>query len=194
VHGDWRPPVGYITGAATQPEKVPRAGEDGQRPALLPSPLAITFSAMSRYLSSPRLPSSGARRGVRFVTLLTVVLALAACDMGFPGSEGEADIDRDTFVATYTDLRIAAMGWESQRLPADERDAVLERHGVTADDLREFVAVHGRNVPVMNEIWNDISANVQAAREEAIGGEEGSGEEGPPVAPVAGDDTTGGDG
>ncbi|TVR64363.1 MAG: hypothetical protein EA422_06455 [Gemmatimonadales bacterium] len=137
------------------------------------------------------------RRGLFRTGLLAAVAAvgfLTACDMGFPTSEGEARIDEATFVATYTELRIAAMEWESQRLPAQERDAILQRQGVTADDLREFTQVHGRNVPVMNRIWNEVSENVQAAREAATASGEGEEdaadgedvtEEGPPVAPVA---------
>lgn len=141
----------------------------------------------SHTLPRRRRPLGPSPRGLRWFPILAAVLVLGACDMGFPDSEGRAPIDEETFVATYTDLRITAMGWESQRLPAEERDAVLESHGVTADDLREFVQVHGRNVPVMNRIWNDISANVQAAREEALGGDEGESDEEEPAPPAAAD-------
>ncbi len=122
-----------------------------------------------------------------FLVAVAALGFLAACDMGFPTSEGEARIDEATFVATYTELRVAAMEWESQQLPARERDEILERQGVTADDLREFTRVHGRNVPLMNRIWNQVATNVQAAHQEMTTDEGETEEEGPPPAPVSED-------
>lgn len=90
------------------------------------------------------------------VFALLALLALTACDPGFPSSEGTAPIDRDTFVAVYVDLRAEAVRWDGGRLPEDERDRVLQEHGVSADDLRAFVQVHGRNVPFMTEVWTEV--------------------------------------
>jgi len=98
--------------------------------------------------------------------LLLLLAPLSGCDLGFPESDGEAELDRDTFVATYTELRLAAMEWESTRLPEGERDRILSERGVTESQLREFVHVHGRNVPFMNEIWNEVADEVSRALQE----------------------------
>lgn len=87
---------------------------------------------------------------------LLVLLAASACDPGFPSSEGDAPIDRETFVAVYVELRIEALRWDGGRLPEAERDRILREHGVTADDLRGFVQTHGRNVPYMTEVWTEV--------------------------------------
>jgi hypothetical protein len=91
-----------------------------------------------------------------FVFGLLALLALPACDPGFPSSEGNAPIDRETFVEVYVDLRAEAVRWDGGRLPENERDRILQEHGVTADDLRAFVQVHGRNVPYMTEVWTEV--------------------------------------
>lgn len=104
-------------------------------------------------------PPSGPSLALPLIILL-LTSTLSGCDMGFPGSEGEAELDRDTFVETYVELRVAAAGWEGAQLPEEERDRILESQGVSADQLREFVQVHGRNVPFMNEIWNEVSQEV----------------------------------
>ncbi len=127
-------------------------------------------------VTTPRHPGSTLRLpglAVFFLLLAT----LSGCDLGFPESEGEAELDRDTFVATYTELRLAAMEWESARLPEAERNRILSERGVTEDDLREFVRVHGRNVPFMNEIWNEVADEVSRALQEEVEAAEAEEEE-----------------
>lgn len=90
------------------------------------------------------------------LTSLLALLTLTACDPGFPSSEGDAPIDRDTFVAVYVELRVEALHWDGGRLPEGERDRILQEHGVTADDLRAFVQAHGRDVPYMTQVWTEV--------------------------------------
>ena len=94
------------------------------------------------------------------IPVMSLLLALAGCDLGFPSSEGEASVDRETFITVYVDLRLAALAWESARVPEAERDRILAEHGVTEDDLREFIEVHGRNVPFMTDVWHEIDARL----------------------------------
>jgi len=98
---------------------------------------------------------------------LTLMLStvLSGCDLGFPGSEGQAPVDRETFIQTFVELRVEALQWESGRIPEAEKVRILEHHGVSEDDLRGFIETHGRNVPYMNEVWAEIADRVQAEME-----------------------------
>jgi hypothetical protein len=116
-------------------------------------------------VTTPRHPGPTLRRP-GLVVLLLLLAPISGCDLGFPESDGEAELDRDTFVATYTELRLAAMEWESAQLPEAERDRILSERGVTESQLRDFVRVHGRNVPFMNEIWNEVADQVSRALQE----------------------------
>ena len=72
------------------------------------------------------------------------------------GGPGGDAIDRDTFVATYVDLRVAALETDSTRLAATDREEILARHGVTGDDLTHFAEVHAAELEFMREVWNEI--------------------------------------
>ena len=95
--------------------------------------------------------------------LLLIALPLTSCDPGFPGSDGSASIDRETFIESYVDLRVEAIYWENGLLPDTTRKRILAEHELTEADLREFIAVHGRNVPMMEELWLEIRLRVEEA-------------------------------
>lgn len=87
--------------------------------------------------------------------IVLLVLLLPGCDLGIPGSGDEATIEDETFVEVMVELRretLAAGG----TLPEEERDRILEAHGVTSDDLVDYARVHGGNVPRMHEVWTRI--------------------------------------
>ena len=69
-------------------------------------------------------------------------------------------IDREVFIATYVDLRVAALDTDSARIATVERDAVLERHGVTADDLTTFAEVHADDLDFMRDVWNEVEVRM----------------------------------
>lgn len=115
------------------------------------------------------------------IPVLAVALGLAsllvACEPDIPSSEGEAPVDRETFIETYVELRLEALKWDGGRLPEEERDRILRELGVTADDLRAFVQVHGRNVPFMADVWTDVEERMarRAGSQPPPGPEEGEG-------------------
>ena len=119
----------------------------------------LTTPFLSSRSPSALAPLSLAVRSL-MIALLTALLV--GCDLGLPSSEGEAELSRDQFVETYVELRVAAAGWEGAQLPEEERDRILAEQQISADQLREFVHVHGRNVPFMNGIWNEVSERVSA--------------------------------
>jgi hypothetical protein len=97
----------------------------------------------------------------RTVAAAALLLALASCssDTAEP-AEGDM-IDRETFVATYVDLRAAAVSSPDFRIPPDVREEILARHGVTGDDLVGFAAAYGRDLELMNEVWSEVERRLQ---------------------------------
>ena len=87
-----------------------------------------------------------------------ILLLASACS-----SESAGDvIDREVFIQTYVDLRIAALETETQQLSDESRGEVLTRSGVTADDLVHFAEVHGRELDFMRDVWNDVELRMDA--------------------------------
>ena len=82
------------------------------------------------------------------LTLLVVV--------GCGGGAQRDTIDREVFISTYADLRMAALDTDSSRVGEAERDAILQEHGVTADELTTFADVHGEDLEYMRDVWADV--------------------------------------
>lgn len=87
-----------------------------------------------------------------------------------------AVIDRQRFIDTYVDLRISALASPDRTLAAAERERVLQKHGVSADDLLHFVDVKGADPDYMVRLWTEIAEHVPLS----------------PLAPSAGLDSAGG--
>jgi hypothetical protein len=86
--------------------------------------------------------------------------------MGCGGSGANADgpIDQETFIASYVDLRSTALRTETGELDDALRAEVLERNGVSEEDLLAFVELHGEDVSLMQDIWDEIESRMDAAR------------------------------
>ncbi|MGD2068946.1 MAG: hypothetical protein PVI57_09770 [Gemmatimonadota bacterium] len=82
-----------------------------------------------------------------------LALLLAGCGQAVDGGDV---IDRETFIATYIDLRRAAFRSPTRELDTAKRARVLESHGVTEEQLLEFTDVHGRDVDFMMELWTEV--------------------------------------
>ena len=89
-----------------------------------------------------------------------MLLGAALGCSGPSGVEGDTP-DRETFIAIYVDLRMAARDNEGQEIHPLERDSILEEYGVTADDLVAFADSHGRDVRYMAELWADIEEIIE---------------------------------
>lgn len=104
-----------------------------------------------------------------------VLLGPAAGCSGPSGVEG-AIPDRETFIAVYVDLRLAAMDNLAQEIQPTARDSILEAYRVTADDLVAFADSHGRDIPFMSDLWAEIEELITEALdldgedEDSIGG------------------------
>jgi hypothetical protein len=108
-----------------------------------------------------------------------LVVGLAACEGGIPGSERERTIPRETFIQAMVDLRLAAVESPGDPVTQARRDRVLEELGVTPEQLVHFAEVHGRNVPYMNDVWNEVQQRLLERAEE-----EGEEEDPAPPRPI----------
>lgn len=101
--------------------------------------------------------------------LLALALGLlagaGACDDGPAAYDGP--IDRETFVATYVDLRLSALGVPTGIVTDAERTRVLEKHGVREDDLLGFADAWGSDPAAMRSIWEDVERRLRAAAGES---------------------------
>lgn len=94
--------------------------------------------------------------------LLFAGLVLTACGGVFGGEEPET-VDRSAFIATYVDLRIAALRTDGTLDPT-RRQAILSEHGVTEEELLEFAEIHGRDPAFMRDLWSDVEQKLDSAR------------------------------
>jgi hypothetical protein len=76
------------------------------------------------------------------------------------GANADGSIDRETFIASYVDLRMTALGTEIGELDDALRAEVLERNGVSEEDLVAFVELHGEDVEFMQDIWDEIESRM----------------------------------
>lgn len=112
-------------------------------------------------MRAPRRRGPFARTRPGALILVAGALASAACSAD---QEAEASISTDTFIAAYVDLRMATLRAGVDQIPTAERDRILARHGVTEDDLLQFVEARGRDAAFMHTVWDTIEARIDARR------------------------------
>ena len=88
------------------------------------------------------------------IPMALLLLAQPACEGG--GEDTVGTIDRETFIAVYVDLRTTAMTSGRGELDDVLRTEVLARHGVSEEDVTNFIEVHGQDVGFMQEVWDEI--------------------------------------
>lgn len=96
---------------------------------------------------------------------LSLVMLGSVVGCSWPsGVEGDIP-DRETFIAVYVDLRLAAMDNRAQEIHPTERDSILEAYGVNAEGLVAFADSHGRDILYMTELWAEIEELIDQALE-----------------------------
>jgi hypothetical protein len=103
-------------------------------------------------------------------TVHALALALALCGAA-PACSGDAStpaasggIDRETFIATYVDLRAVTIRGDSFAISDAQRADVLSRHGVTEAELLGFAELHGEDAPFMRSVWDEVESRLDAQR------------------------------
>lgn len=97
-------------------------------------------------------------------TAALLVTILAGCG---GSSAPEGVIEEETFIATYVDLRIAALDTDSAHLADTDREAILAARGVTEDDLLDFVRVHAADLEYMRDVWNEVELRMDRSPDAA---------------------------
>ena len=119
-------------------------------------------------LHGTRMPNRFAGRVCAILALAVGVSAPTAC--GPEAAEDEAvGIETERFVATYVDLRMATLRAGVDQLPLHRRDSILDAHGVTQEDLLEYVEINGRNAQFMQAVWDTIEDRIDRQRVPALG-------------------------
>jgi hypothetical protein len=90
---------------------------------------------------------------------LVVVLGGAGCAPDEPGVE--TAVDRETFIATWIDLRQAALASPTGEASAEDVEAILEEHATTAEALEEFARVRGEDAPYMRGVWEEVERRMR---------------------------------
>jgi len=96
--------------------------------------------------------------------LLAALLAALACGCA-PGDEGRT-ITPDRFVGVNVELRLVDAMEDTETGQDSLRREVLERHGVTPEDLERFVEARAERPAELAGVWRRISDGVDSARVE----------------------------
>ncbi len=68
------------------------------------------------------------------------------------------------------ELRISALRTDSSRIATADREAILDRLGITEDDLLQFVDVHASDLEYMRDVWNEVELRMDRAPESEVDG------------------------
>jgi hypothetical protein len=86
----------------------------------------------------------------------SIVLSAAILSMWTCTEETVAPVDRETFIQVYLELRVAALDSEDASIVQVDRERILEKYGITAEDMVAFADAHGSDVDYMRDLWNEI--------------------------------------
>jgi hypothetical protein len=87
-----------------------------------------------------------------------LIAVCMSCSGG--NSASEETIDRETFVATYVDLRRTALSSPGQTLTDADRERVLRQNAVSEDELIAFADAWGGDTSYMTGVWEDVGARL----------------------------------
>lgn len=136
-----------------------------------PGPRAqVPKGAFRRARRGGRRILSAARAIVKRRGVLLIVLAVgAAPGCGREPQAVDGTIPRERFV----EVSVALRQIDADSATVDSvRAEVLARHGVTAEQLRDFVHAHGERPAELAAIWDEIARRLQEAEAAAAPGAE----------------------
>jgi hypothetical protein len=106
---------------------------------------------------------------MRRQAILALLVVAAACGNGTQGPTGTL-IDREVFIDTYVDLRLAAIQSPDFAVTPERREEILRARGVDADALLRFADAHGRDPDYMSGLWSEVEERLTARRSAAEAG------------------------
>jgi hypothetical protein len=98
----------------------------------------------------------------RLVVPVAVALttAFAACAKETPPAPTGV-IEREAFIATFVELRDAAMATPLKVLDDADRARILSEHGVTEEELLAFADAYGSDPGYMLRVWDEVKARMK---------------------------------
>ena len=105
---------------------------------------------------------AGGEQAAAHLRARTVIAALVLFGSCRGGGEPEDVIDRETFIATYVDLRVAALSSPTGTLSDADRMRVLREHGVSEQELLAFAEARGGDPVYMTAVWEEVQARLAA--------------------------------
>ena len=66
------------------------------------------------------------------------------------------------FIATWVDIRNIAARYDGSALPEVERTRLLQKRGVTEDQLLAFVDAYGEDPRYMLEVWTEVERRLMS--------------------------------
>ena len=92
---------------------------------------------------------------------LGLLLTSLACGGGQSTLPAGDLIEPEDIIATYVDLRAAALITEDVQVTERGRSEVLDNHGISEEDLVSFAEAYGEDLAFMQEIWNEIELRLE---------------------------------
>ena len=108
----------------------------------------------------PKLCTNKSRSSLNRLTL-GILLSSLACGGSQSNLPAGDLIEPEDFIATYVDLRAAALITEDGQVTEAGRSEVLDRHGISEEDLISFAEAYGEDLTFMQEIWNEIELRLE---------------------------------
>jgi hypothetical protein len=95
---------------------------------------------------------------------LGILLSFLACGESRSNLPAGDLIEPEDFIETYVDLRAAALITEDGQVTEAGRSEVLDRHGISEEDLISFTQAYGEDLMFMQELWNEIELRLENTR------------------------------
>ncbi len=96
----------------------------------------------------------------RLLAVTALLLTVPGCD---DASRNERTVmPRETFIEAYVELRVAALHSADAVLTDSARAEILAGHGVSEDQLIDFVTVRGPELDFMRDLWNEIEMRMDS--------------------------------
>jgi hypothetical protein len=85
-----------------------------------------------------------------------LAITVAGCDKTHPATTASQTIDSDKFIEVYVDLRRASAEGDSTSDFDSKKQEILDKHGLSAQDLLDYIEKNSADLRKMTTIWDTI--------------------------------------
>jgi nucleotide-binding universal stress UspA family protein len=96
------------------------------------------------------------RAGRRILLLALLAPAAAGCGGQHPAAAPARPIESDQFIEVYLELRRAAAATDSAPAFEDRKDEILGRHGITGQELLDYIERNSADLGKLTAVWDTI--------------------------------------